>query len=66
MTMMKGWRKKSKMMRKRWTTEVADEMCAGAGFCSEGYKCCKSTLLCPLLFPVELCTAPLQPVPFWL
>lgn len=32
--------------------------------CSEGHKRCKSTLLCPLLFPFELCTAPLWPVPF--
>lgn len=54
------------MMMKRWTTELADEMCAGAGFFSEGYKRCKSTLLCPLLFPVELCTGPLGPIPFCL
>lgn len=28
MTMMKGWMKKSRMMRKRWTTELAD-VCRG-------------------------------------
>jgi len=64
MMMTKGSRKRNKMMRRRWTTELADEMRAGAGFCSEGYKRCKSTLLCPLLFPVELCAVPLRPIPF--
>lgn len=32
----------------------------GLDFCYYGYKCCKEILLCPLWFPVELCTVLLE------
>lgn len=61
MMMMKGWRRKSKMRRRRWTTEV----CAGAGVCREGCKCCKWTRLSAPVLPVEFCAVPLG-FPLWM